>query len=137
MRLTRLAYTMLAAILVTSLSFGQQLTKKINNSDVIEMAALGLSDDVIIDKIHTSDLTDFDTSIAGLKALKGAKVSDTVIRAMINPKPASLPATTASGTTVAAPVNNPNDPNAPHDAGIYMYGSTKNGLQMIMLEPTV
>lgn len=138
MRHTWLAYTMLAAVFATSLCFGQQLTKKITNSDVVEMVAMGLSDDVIIDKIHTSDQTDFDTSIAALKALKEAKVSDAVIRAMINPKPAAVPATPASGNTVTAPVNtSPNDPNAPHDAGIYMYATSKNGLQMSMLEPTV
>jgi hypothetical protein len=41
---------------------------------VIEMAGLGLPDDVIIEKIQTATATDFDTSVAGLKALKAAKV---------------------------------------------------------------
>src|SRR5262249_20272671 len=40
----------------------------------------------------TADATSFDTSVAGLKALKGAKVSDAVIRAMINPHGSSAPA---------------------------------------------
>jgi TonB family protein len=57
------------------------------NQDVIDMVSLGLSDDVIIEKIHAVDSTDFDTSIKGLRALKAGKVSDLVIRAMINPHP--------------------------------------------------
>jgi hypothetical protein len=48
------------------------------------MVGLGLSDDVIIDKIHTTQATEFDTSVAALRTLKAAKVSDAVIRAMIN-----------------------------------------------------
>jgi len=56
------------------------------NQDVIEMVHLGLSDDVVIDKIHATEITTFDTSISGLRVLKSAKVSDAVIRIMINPR---------------------------------------------------
>ena len=66
------------------------------NKDVIEMAGLGLPDDVIIEKIQTASATDFDTSVAGLKALKAAKVSNDVIRAMVHQHPA-----TASGGETA------------------------------------
>lgn len=62
-----------------------QNTAKMTNADVIDLAGLGLSDDVIIDKIYAAPATDFDTSIPALRALKAAKVSDPVIRAMINP----------------------------------------------------
>jgi hypothetical protein len=65
----------------------QQDEAKLTNADVIELVGLGFSNDVIIDKIYASPATDFDTSIRGLKALKAAKVSDAVIRVMINPKP--------------------------------------------------
>jgi len=65
-------------------SLAQQLTHRLNNQDVIEMVSLGFSDDVIIDKIQSTDGTDFDTSIAGLKSLWVSKVSDTVIRVMIH-----------------------------------------------------
>jgi hypothetical protein len=66
---------------------GQQrhLSQRLTNQDVIDMVALGLSDDLIVDKIHATAATDFDTSVAGLKALKLNRVSDAVIRAMINP----------------------------------------------------
>ena len=60
---------------------------KMTNADVIDLVGFGLSDDVVIDKIFATKVTDFDTSISGLKALKAAKVSNAVIRAMINPQP--------------------------------------------------
>jgi hypothetical protein len=81
----------------------QQLSNRLTNQDVIEMVSLGLSDGVIIDKIHASDATAFDTSVPALKALKVAKVSDAVIQAMINPHPVasvvSNIGTQSSGTT--------------------------------------
>jgi hypothetical protein len=123
----------LLALLVGSLAFIEpvraQSQKALTNGDVIEMVQLGLGDGVIIDKIHAAPTTAFDTSIAGLKALKEAKVSDAVIQAMIDPR---------AGATSAAPAKvNPNDPNAPHDPGIYMYTEGKSGPQLTMLEPTV
>lgn len=53
------------------------------NADVIELCSLGLSDDVVVQKISNSKAVAFDTSITGLKELKAAKVSDAVIRAML------------------------------------------------------
>ncbi len=68
----------------------QVQTKALSNDDVIQMTSLGLSDDVIIEKIRSVAATNFDTSVGGLKLLKAAKVSDAVLKAMINPH-ASLP----------------------------------------------
>ncbi len=59
---------------------------KLTNADIIDMTGLGLSDDVIIDKIYASPDTAFDTGLPALHTLKAAKVSDAVIRAMINPQ---------------------------------------------------
>jgi hypothetical protein len=53
------------------------------NADVIELCSLGLSDDVVVQKIGTSKAVEFDTSVTGLRELKAAKVSDAVIRAML------------------------------------------------------
>jgi hypothetical protein len=64
-------------------SSGQELSKRLTNQDIIEMTALGLSDDVIIAKIRSvagSEGLKFDTSVEGLKSLKTAKVSDAVIK---------------------------------------------------------
>ena len=68
------------------------LRQRFTNRDVIEMAKLGLSDDVIIAKIRKAyeagtDAVSFDTSVEGLKALKAANVSESVIKVMINPAP--------------------------------------------------
>lgn len=80
---------------------------KMRNADVIALVGLGLSDDVVIDKIHAAKSTDFDTSVAGLKSLKDAKVSDSVIRAMINP---------AAQTNSANPNTGIQNPPTPGDA---------------------
>ena len=41
----------------------QQLSERLTNQDVIELVAVGLADDVIIEKIHATQGTDFDTSV--------------------------------------------------------------------------
>jgi len=56
----------------------------LNNQDVIDMVGLELTEGVIVDKINAAPTTAFDTTVAGLKTLKASKVSDAIIRAMIN-----------------------------------------------------
>lgn len=93
----------------------QELTKRLTNQDVMDMTALGLSDDVIIAKIRSvpGDGLKFDTSVEGLKALKAAKVSDAVIKVMVNPTPAPAPVIVAA-TAIS------NDPNLPPpEVGVY------------------
>ena len=122
---------------LTSLSWSQQLSHRLTNQDIVDMTALGLSDDVIITKIHSAakpeDLA-FDTSTAGLKALKAGKVSDEIIKVMINPAAAAslptpsvvapAPATVAPPPAAAAPnpgaTNVASDPNLPPaEVGVY------------------
>jgi hypothetical protein len=131
MRHQRLGFSLLAFVLSASLCFAQPASK-ITNHDITDLVSAGLSDEVILDKIHAAPATDFDTSAEALKALKAANVSDTVIGAMINPTPAAL-------STAPTAVNaDPNDPAAAHDPGIYMYAMGDNGAkQMTLLEPTV
>ena len=94
------------------------LRHRLTNQDVIEMAKLGLSDDVIIAKIRQAyeagtDAVSFDTSVDGLKSLKAANVPDSVIKVMINPAPP--PATVVAGTS---PISvDPNLP--PPEVGVY------------------
>jgi hypothetical protein len=83
------------------------------NQDVIDMVSLGLPDDVIIDKIHATQATEFDTSLPALRTLKGAKVSDAVIRVMINPHPS---APVASSTAAASTTDN----KLPQEVGVYV-----------------
>ena len=101
----------------------QELAKRLSNQDVIDMVNLGLSDDVIIAKIRADQDPKFDTSTDGLKALKAGKVSDAVIRVMINPKAMDpLPA------AAAAPAEDPNLP--PREVGVYW----KNAGEFVMIE---
>jgi hypothetical protein len=94
---------------------GQELGKrKLTNQDIIDMASLGLGDDVILEKIRTAPETDFATDLESLKALKAAHVSDPVIRAMINPKVAAAPP--AASAAAPAPAN----PDIPDDIGVYI-----------------
>jgi hypothetical protein len=116
---------------------------KMTNRDVTEMVSAGLSDEVILDKIHAADGTNFDTGVEALKALKAANVSDAVIGVMINPSPAVAGSAPRSleDQNASANINvnaDPNDPAAPHEPGIYMYAKTDDGSRkMTMLEPTV
>jgi hypothetical protein len=98
---------------------GQELSKrKMLNQDILDMVSLGLGDDVILEKIRTAPETDFTTDLESLKALKAAHVSDPVIRAMINPKAAAVPAT----PTATAPAANPE---VPEDIGVYILARGK------------
>ena len=103
-------------------AFGQDsgaMKKRFTNEDVIGMAKLGLTDDVIIAKIRAmsaaGDAISFDTGVEGLKTLKAEGVSDAVIKAMINPSaagPMVIAATSVTPMTV--------DPNLPPpEVGVY------------------
>jgi hypothetical protein len=115
MRVRSFGYALVALLCLISVGFAQQLTKKMSNQDVVDMVALGLSDDVVIDKIHAADGTSFDTSVPALKKLKAASVSDQVIRAMINPKPALLPVSAAASNVPRASASW-----LPDEAGVYV-----------------
>ena len=111
-------FVLFFAVCVAGGQEGAILRKRFTNQDVIEMAKLGLSDDVIITKIRQAyeagtDAVSFDTSVDGLKALKAANVPDSVIKVMINPAPP--PATVVAGTS---PISvDPNLP--PPEVGVY------------------
>jgi hypothetical protein len=87
---------------------------KLSNQDILDMVSMGLSDDVILEKIRTAPETGFATDLESLKALKAAHVSDPVIRAMINPKAAATPSAPAASTTATA------NPDVPEDIGVYV-----------------
>jgi hypothetical protein len=109
---------------------GQELTKRLDNQAIIDMVSLGLSDEVIIDKIRSANEPRFDTDVEGLKKLKEAKVSDAIIRAMINPR-AAAPAMVAVSAPVAAPAAPVEDPNLPpKEVGVFW----KNGPNFVFIE---
>ena len=111
-------FVLFVAVFVAGGQEGATLRKRFTNQDVIEMAKLGLSDDVIVAKIRQAydagtDAVSFDTSVDGLKSLKAANVPDSVIKVMINPAPP--PAPVVAGTS---PISvDPNLP--PPEVGVY------------------
>jgi len=105
------------------------LHNRLTNQDVISMVQLELSDDVIIAKIRAAaakgaDAVSFDTSADGLRALKAANVPDTVIKAMINP----IPATSVVFAGAGAISTDPNLP--PPEVGVYW----KDGAKFILIQ---
>jgi hypothetical protein len=114
-------------LLCCFLASSQELTKRLTNQDVIDMTMLGLSDEVIIAKIRSASAAGslkFDTSVEGLKALKAAKVSDEVIKVMLNPAPPPAPVVVA-----ASPIST--DPNfPPPEVGVYW----KEGANFVLLQ---
>ena len=89
----------------------------LTNADIIEMTKSGLSPEIVLRKIRTSN-TKFDVSAAGLIGLKKANLTDDVITAIIdrqeilppNEKPGSVPAYSESGTTPNSFTSTPNAP---------------------------
>jgi hypothetical protein len=114
-------------LVILPATWSQQLGKRITNKDVIDMVGLGLSDDIIITKIRSAaagGTLQFDTSVDSLKELKAAKVSDEVIKVMINPAPAA-----AQVVVAATPISN--DPTLPPpEVGVYW----KNSNAFVLLE---
>jgi hypothetical protein len=56
----------------------------LTNASIIELVQLGFSEGVLSEKIRQSECN-FDTSMSGLKQLKAAKVSETIIALMMKP----------------------------------------------------
>jgi hypothetical protein len=114
-------------LLILPATWSQQLGKRTTNKDVIDMAGLGISDDIIIAKIRSAaagGTLQFDTSIDSLKELKAAKVSDDVIKVMINPAPPA-----AQVVVAATPISN--DPTLPPpEVGVYW----KNSNAFVLIE---
>jgi hypothetical protein len=106
----------------------------LGNADVIKMVEAKLPEEVIITKIQTSK-TSFDLSTPALVELNNSGVSANIVKAMMTPK--SVPPPPADPPKEAPPPPDPNDPNSPHESGIYAYTEKASGKKMILLEPTV
>ena len=77
-------------------SKSQTAAPALTNKDVLDMMKAGLTAEVIVAKIKSSE-TNFDTSPAALAELKAANVPESVMLAMVKPVPASGEATPADG----------------------------------------
>ena len=110
-----------AVLFLASLISAQEnavLRRRLANQDVISMVQMGLSEDVIVAKIRGTSAADpgslgFDTSVAGLSALKAANVPDAVIRVMINPG-GPQPIVIANAAPITVDANLP-----PPEIGVY------------------
>ena len=70
-------------LLIAIFSFSQGYAQEIlDNQSVIDMIEIGFEEQVIIDKIESTN-TDFDTSIEALKSLKNSGVSPSLLSVMI------------------------------------------------------
>ena len=126
------SWFLVLAIVLASLCAAQDsasLHQRLTNKDIIAMAQAGLSDGVITTKIRATSASNptsisFDTSAEGLKALKAANVSETVIEAMINPIPPQPTVITNGGAMTL-------DPNLPPpEVGVYW----KDGTRYVRIE---
>ena len=72
-------------ILLLLCSLVANAQNELTNKSILDMIALGFSDDIIVAKIKTST-GNFDTSIEALKELKEKGVSDTIMVAIMNGK---------------------------------------------------
>jgi hypothetical protein len=121
------------AILLLSFCSLVVAQQALNNDSVIKLTKAGLSDDLVVSTINASPGA-YNTSADGLIALKKAGVSDKVIAAILTrgtgaPAPAPAPAAAAVNT-------NPDDPNADHEPGIYLYDSAAAKNKMVGLDPS-
>ncbi len=95
------------------------------NADVVTLAAAGLNESIIAQKVRTAKSTAFDLSVEGLKTLKAAQVPDEVIHAMLE------------SSNSSAAYSNSDDPAAPHQPGIYVQVAGNDGqAHLLMLEHT-
>lgn len=98
-RLALVLAVALAALLINPVVGARGSAQEVlTNDSVIGMVKAGLSESVIISKIRTSERK-FDTSTDGLIKLKGAKVPDKVIEAMISGDAPAAPAASAASQT--------------------------------------
>lgn len=120
-------FSVVFLVLATVAAAQEALTTRLGNKEIVEMVSLGLSEDVIIEKIRSAPEVKFDTDLPALKALKDAKVPDAVIRQMISPKAA--PAVAAA--VVNAGAKEAVDPNLPpKEVGVWW----KNNADWVFIE---
>ena len=98
---------------------------------VISMLQAGISDDVIMEKVHKSGQT-FDLSADDMVRLKNAKASDALMKAMIESGPtASSPASATAATTQTTSSQSQSGPGAtpPATSGAASSNKASNGTQ--------
>jgi hypothetical protein len=122
-------------------------------SDVQEMVHGGLSEDLIIAALRKNNHA-FELTASEMLQLKQAGLSNNIIKVMLDPKAStaitevpvagtgvvvdlgagrSSGATPGAGVSEAAIAANINNPDAPHDSGIYLYTENDTGGLKVMI----
>jgi hypothetical protein len=127
----------------TFAALAQQHSDTLNVDGVVKMVNAGLSDDLIIARLQ-KDGKVYDLSPDDMVKLKAERVSDNVIKAMLDPHAAittppsypwasSLPKPSGATPAPGVAANNPNDPLSAHDSGIYLYATDREGKPLMKL----
>lgn len=138
MQIRRISSPLLAAILILALAtplLAQNGEEVLTNDSVITLVKAGLSSTIIVNKIRSSK-TSFNTSTEELIRLKQARIPDEIVAAMFDATHRRSEATSSIGAGDASK-GDPNDPNAAHEAGIYLLLKVDGKQKMIQLEPSV
>jgi hypothetical protein len=126
--LARLLAVAVVLAVTAGLAFAQD--KPLTREQVIRMSKAGLSDEVIVAQIKAQPAP-MKINTDDLIALKSAGVSDAVIRALVSPASAGAPAATAgapaASATSAEASEDADNPNSPHDPGVYLYTTDRDG----------
>jgi hypothetical protein len=157
--MTKYLFATFALLLALGIGLARNPPKPANAgmtvADVQEMVKSGLSEDLIIAALR-KDNHRFDLGAQDMLALKKAGVSDNIIKVMLDPTaPVISPAVPAAGGVVgirtprasgatpdagiseAAIDANMNNPDAPHDSGIYILSGDKmTGLERAATQGT-
>jgi len=113
----RFGSTMLLVVAFAALAIGQQQDKPLTNSDIVNMAKVGLGESTIVLAIHDAPSM-FDVSPAALIDLKNQGVSQGVLDAMLTAKSGAV----APAAPRAAPAVSNAVPGLPADPGVYYKG---------------
>jgi len=138
MNIRRISVTALGVILIlllTTPGLAQNTEEILTNESVVTLLKAGLSSAIIISKIRSSK-TSFNTSTDALIRLKQAHVPDEIVSAMFEATHLRSEATSTTGAGDASK-GDVNDPNAAHEAGIYLLQKVDGKQKMIQLEPSV
>lgn len=144
-------FVFVAFLALSQVSSAQSLLKPgtapMLSADVQEMIKAGLPEDLVVAKLRKENHA-FDLSAREMVALKKDGVSDNIIKVMLDPSatiiaPITIPglsgnkasgATPEAGVSDAAVAANANNPDAPHDSGIYLHTDKNNQNIMVALE---
>jgi hypothetical protein len=99
------------------------------------MTKAGLSPVIVISKIHSSK-TQFNLSTDELLRLKRERVSDDIIKAMLEASGSESTRASNVGAGDASKMD-AGDPLAQHEAGIYLFEEKDGRKQLLQLEPSI